>query len=198
MEARRQPVRTRSNNRRAVVVQAAVQVFGASGYEGASLSDVAAAAGLAKGNLWHYFRSKEDLLFEIVDDLHEQFVALADSWATTAEAPPDALWTAARSHVLLVCQRAGQARVAYEDFRFLGDENKEVIRGKRDRYEGALRGLVAAALKERKSSADAASLTRVVLGTLNWPYQWFAEQGRSSAEDVAALVADVVVRSVNG
>jgi AcrR family transcriptional regulator len=196
--AGRQPVKTRSNNRRAVVVRAAVEVFGASGYEGASLSDVAAAAGLAKGNLWYYFRTKEELLFDIVDDLHEQFVVLADTWTDRTETPRDALWLAARDHALLVCERAGQARVAYEDFRFLDDAHKAAIKAKRNRYEAALRSLVADLLDQSGDGPDPAALTRVLLGTLNWPYQWFTREGRASAEDVAVLVADAVVRSVDG
>ncbi|ACL02302.1 transcriptional regulator, TetR family [Desulfatibacillum aliphaticivorans] len=47
------------------LLQAAAEVFAEKGYTGASISDVAARAGMGKGTVYGYFPSKEDLFFDV-------------------------------------------------------------------------------------------------------------------------------------
>jgi TetR/AcrR family transcriptional regulator, fatty acid metabolism regulator protein len=55
----------RATDRREEILQAAVRVFAQKGYHACRVSDIAAEAGVAHGLLYHYFRSKEDVLEEI-------------------------------------------------------------------------------------------------------------------------------------
>ena len=54
------------------VLEAAARVFHEKGYESTSIQDIADAVGILKGSLYYYITSKEDLLFEILQDVHEQ------------------------------------------------------------------------------------------------------------------------------
>lgn len=49
------------------VQQAAVELFAEKGYAPTSVQEVVARAGVTKGAMYHYFRSKDDLLFGIYD-----------------------------------------------------------------------------------------------------------------------------------
>lgn len=53
---------------RARILAAALGVFGQRGYAGAGMREIAAAAGLTEGALYHYFGGKEDLLRALMDD----------------------------------------------------------------------------------------------------------------------------------
>src|ERR1051325_6597343 len=76
------------DDKAAAVLAAAGQVFAQRGYEGATMLDVAQAAGFSKAGVYHYFASKEHLLHgllrgslqEVVDDL-----TAADHSAAPAE-----------------------------------------------------------------------------------------------------------------
>src|SRR5437764_13543645 len=57
------------------VFEAAARVFHEKGYESATIQDIADEVGLLKGSLYHYFRSKEDLLFEMIQGAHEDAFA---------------------------------------------------------------------------------------------------------------------------
>jgi len=57
--------------RRDHILDAATRVFAAKGFNGASIRDVARAAGVADGTIYNYFENKESLLFAIVDRLNE-------------------------------------------------------------------------------------------------------------------------------
>lgn len=54
--------RWQAEQRRAQLIDSALDVFAAKGVEGATVKDLSEAAGVAQGLLYHYFRSKEDLL----------------------------------------------------------------------------------------------------------------------------------------
>ena len=57
------------------VLRAASEVFGAKGYPAASLQEVAEKLGILKGSLYHYARTKEDLLYAMLVQGHESALA---------------------------------------------------------------------------------------------------------------------------
>ncbi len=71
----RSPQRGRTRDR---LLDAAAVVFAEHGYHGASVADVAAAAGLTKGAVYSNYRSKEELFLELLDRNVDEVVALID------------------------------------------------------------------------------------------------------------------------
>jgi AcrR family transcriptional regulator len=71
------------------ILEAAVEVFGARGYAGASVDDVAVAAGVTKGAVYYYFKDKSDLARDLQanlwEQLTEQALAAYDPAQTTIE-----------------------------------------------------------------------------------------------------------------
>src|SRR4249919_1068716 len=60
-----QPSETRFERRLAKILEQATAIFCEKGYEGASMRDLSRAAGMSLAGLYHYFDSKEDLLYLI-------------------------------------------------------------------------------------------------------------------------------------
>jgi AcrR family transcriptional regulator len=56
------------HDKRAAIMDAAIEVFGASGIDGASVEDIARAAGVAKGTIYLYFKSKDDIFEAILTE----------------------------------------------------------------------------------------------------------------------------------
>jgi len=193
-QAQRDAVDPGAASTRSTIVRVATEVFARRGYDGASVREIAELAGIAKGNLTYHFAVKDDLLFEVVEQLHDRFLQLAATWPSTVQRPRVTLRTACRDHVLLVCAQTNAARVSYESSRYLSAARRSTIVGKREQYEAELRRLVIAA--RRGDSTGAAMDTRIVLGMLNWPYQWFAAEGELGPDDIAASIADMTLRAL--
>lgn len=88
----RDPDRVRE--RRAALVQAAVDVFAEKGYHASRVSDVAKRAGLSQGSVYNYVSSKEDLLYMVTEDHlrgYERIVLAALAEATTPDERLNAL-----------------------------------------------------------------------------------------------------------
>ncbi|MCU0259399.1 MAG: TetR/AcrR family transcriptional regulator [Ilumatobacteraceae bacterium] len=78
-------VRLSAPERRQQILDVALEVFGRSGYHGASMNDVAEAAGVTKPVLYQHFDSKRHLYEELIDDVGNRLLgAIAKA---TADAP---------------------------------------------------------------------------------------------------------------
>ncbi|MCF7885027.1 MAG: TetR/AcrR family transcriptional regulator [Candidatus Marinimicrobia bacterium] len=63
-----------NHNKKDKILEAAIQVFAQHGYERGTVSEIANAAGIAKGSFYHYFSSKEEIIYDLFDLFFEQFI----------------------------------------------------------------------------------------------------------------------------
>jgi TetR/AcrR family transcriptional regulator, cholesterol catabolism regulator len=176
--------------RRAHIRRVAGDHFAEHGYHGASLRRVAEASGLKQGHLYYYFPSKQDLLFAVITGLQERFNAAMDDALARPDAPERVLPDLLAEHVRVLCTHAGDVTVSYESLRFLIPEHRAVLVAERDRYESGLRQLIdgcRAAIDI--DPAPTAVLAKVVLGIVNWPYQWYRPTGALPVAALAGLLA---------
>lgn len=62
------------------IVECAKQLFYEHGYDGTSFSDIVEASGLYRGNIYHYFKTKDDILKAVIDRHLEDYRALLTQW----------------------------------------------------------------------------------------------------------------------
>src|SRR6266571_385830 len=88
---RPEPPAVRAQSTRVQILQSAAAAFRKLGYHGATVEQIAAALRMKKGNLYYYFRNKEDILFAChqysLDRLHE----LLDETERSGLSPEDTL-----------------------------------------------------------------------------------------------------------
>ena len=75
----------RSARTRERILQAATEVFARRGFHGARVADIAEAAGIAYGLVYHHFRNKDDILAAIFSDRWAEYVQYIDEMAESRE-----------------------------------------------------------------------------------------------------------------
>ena len=179
--------------RRLGILKAAARVFRDKGFAAAGMRDIAVAADLSPGNLYHYFRGKDELLFFCQDRALGRLLA-ALATAKRGRVPlPARLTDLAKAHILcLVDEVEGSA--AHLEVDALPPRLRSQIVAKRDRYERGVRGLITAGMRNGAlRPTDSTIATRAFLGTLNWTASWFRPDGPHSAQHVADVVAECAV-----
>lgn len=172
---------------------AAGRVFAERGYEGATMADVAREAGFSKAGVYHYYASKEDLLYGLLRVSLEQ--VLED---LTKADPGEEVEPRRRLGVLIetyVRSFSSRLRVMTPLLLRLEllrpewrDEVKAAERRIVDRLAGAIGGV--------DSSLPPRTVAFLVLGAANWSYYWYDPAGDVSVDDLARGAADLVTRAL--
>ncbi len=191
------PARARRERRRAeerlAILRAAAGIFRRHGYAGAGMREIAMAAGLSAANLYHYFRSKDEILYFCQDRTLDQL--LGNLKAARAAPGPLAprLRELARAHVLCLVHEV-EGGSAHFEVDALPAVPRQAIVAKRDRYERGIRGLIALGIRRGElGKGEPAFAARGFLGALNWTAHWFRPAGGRSAERVAHHIAGYAV-----
>jgi AcrR family transcriptional regulator len=187
----REPSKKRSRE----IVDAAARMFHERGYADTSVQDVAHAVGILKGSLYYYIDSKDDLLFRVLEDVHEDARHLLDDVAAMDAPPLDRLAAYVRGHVEFNLRNLSKVAVYYHDFALLDPDRRDVIIAQRRLYEELVVSLIAEAQEagEVDAGLDAHVAAYSALGMVNWVYTWYRPAGDRAASELAELIAEIVV-----
>jgi AcrR family transcriptional regulator len=181
---------------REAILRAAAGVFRRRGYARTGMREIAAAADLSAANLYYYFASKDELLFFCQDRSLERMLAAVAAIARRRLPPAARLRAVVAAHLALTLDQL-EGAAAHLEVDALPPALRERVVAKRDRYEGAVRRMVAAGIRSGAFVAcDAALVTRALLGALNWTARWYRPEGPATPGTVAATFADYLVRGL--
>ncbi|MCI0343300.1 MAG: TetR/AcrR family transcriptional regulator [Planctomycetales bacterium] len=178
------------------ILRGAAAAFRQKGFHGARLDDVAAALDRTKASLYYYFASKEELLYFCQEQTLARLLGTARRVRRERLPAAEALETLLAEHVVtLLDETAGGP--AHLEVGALPAALRRRIVGQRDRYERAVRALVA---KGQRAGAfapgDPGLLARMALGAVNWTAQWYRPGERLTPSTIGQEMASRLVRGL--
>jgi len=189
-------VRRRSEARRLDILRAAARVFRRSGVAAAGMREIAEEADLSPGNLYYYFAGKDELLFFCQDRTVERLLAAAEAARTSGISVADQLRAVISAHLHYTLDEL-EGATAHLEIDMLPEKLRRTIIGKRDAYEQAVRALIVKGSRRGEfARCDADLVARAILGALNWTARWYRPEGRQSVAEIAAGLADYLVRGI--
>ncbi len=182
-------------DKRIAILRKAAQLFAHKGYDGAALAEIAAELNISKALFYHYYRSKEDLLYDIIHTHLEELVAVTERADNPAYAPKERLHRIIAA--ILDCYRGAddEHRIQINHLGQLSPERQGLLKGLERRLVLALSAVVQA-LNPALPPAHVKPLTMTLFGALNWKYMWFREGGTVSHADYIALLTDFCAKGL--
>ncbi len=177
------------------VLRTAAALFREKGYFTTSMRELASRLGIQKASLYHHLTSKEALLFDICKGSLARITEEVGRAATAAE-PPQRINAMARAHLVTALQDQDLHAVMLAELRGLSPRHRATTIAGRDRYEQLLREAIETdqAAGRMRNDIEAKYLTLALLSMLNWTIFWFDEHHDRSAEELAAMFADIHLR----
>lgn len=177
---------TRSRERQ-ILTEAAI-VIRNRGYHGASMQEIAERCGLPKAGLYHYFKSKEEILDKILNGSIGSFAPGLQEIVSSDLDPVEKLRRAIYHHTITLCENLAYCSVMLQEIRSLPDSLTARQRDERHRYLDMFRLIIedgVAAGQFRPVSVPTVSLA--LLGMLNWTFQWYSPGGPLAPSQIADI-----------
>jgi AcrR family transcriptional regulator len=182
--------------RRDEILRAAARTFRRRGFAETGMRDIADEADLSPANLYHYFRGKDEILYYCQDRALDRMQAAVGAARKDNASATGRLHRVLTSHLTTMLDEV-EGATAHLETDALTPALRDRIVKKRDRYERAIRRLIADGVRRGECVApDPALATRAMLGALNWTVTWFDPRGAKSAAVVADDMAAFLVRGV--
>jgi AcrR family transcriptional regulator len=191
------PARTQSA-REDEILAAAARMFREKGYHGTSVRDIAESVGLLKGSLYHYIRSKEELLARLFDGALEGTVRELEAIAGRDASASDRLHDMVKAYVRAVTANLDAVGLYLREWRSLPAPDLRRLRAKRHAMRALFEDVVAQGVRTGEFAVgDEKVATLAILGMCNWIFEWYRPRGRLRPEDLADQLAERALRSVS-
>jgi AcrR family transcriptional regulator len=172
------------------LLDTAATLFRQKGYAGTTTRELAAALGLRNASLYHYTRSKADLLYEIcITSL--TMVQSAVTEATQKESDPLARVVAMITrHMQVILANSDAHTTMLIEMRALPEDQHREIIFRRGKYESIIRNVLTEAQQAGVLRGDVspAYLTLALFSLMNWSLFWYDSAGELSIEDLAEIL----------
>ena len=177
------------------LIAAATRLFAEHGYESTSVQDVVSAAGVTKGAMYHYFDSKDALLYEIYHRLLAMQADQLEQIAAGPGAPSHRLRLAAVDVVETTAANLDEAIVFFRSQHLLAADKQKLVRAERRRYHERFRDLVIEGQQagEFRPQADPDLVVNYFFGSVHHLGTWFHPGGPLTATSVGESYADLLL-----
>lgn len=183
--------------RKRQILDAAVHLFFEVGFEAASLRDLAARVGINKATIYHYFQSKEEILFHLVKAVGDELLQGVQGAVSLGGLPLEVLEAMIRFQIGYMEHHLEEIKVLVEEKKSLGSElqasslatEAEILR----LYQQTIARCQEAGVLRRVHPTPAAF---GILGQINWLYHWYRPQGALSIQELSDQVTTQLFRGL--
>jgi TetR/AcrR family transcriptional regulator, cholesterol catabolism regulator len=192
-KARNKPAQ--NGNRREDLLRVCARLFREKGFDGTSIRDVSQAAGMHSGSPFYHFKSKQEMLFAVMEQGLTEGLRHLEAVATKKLPPAEKFRKLVRVHLGTICEDGHDfIPVMLYDWRSLTPANRRRMIALQDRYD-ALWQKVTDELQAAGLMQGDPQLARLfTFGVLNWTARWYRAGGRKSLDEIADAAAKFLLR----
>jgi AcrR family transcriptional regulator len=189
--------RTRANDydkKRLGILSQSASLFAQHGFTGTSITMIAEACGVSKALMYHYYNSKDDVLFDLLADHLNHLIAAVEAASESAGDGKERLFAICTA--LLEAYRGADAehQVQISSLKLLPQAQQSVLKELERQLVVIFSDAIAATLPTVADRPDVLKpLTMSLFGMLNWHYLWFRDGKGMTREAYARMAAGLVL-----
>lgn len=194
--------RTRADNyeaKKAIILDKAAALIARRGFDQATMQDVAKACGASKSHVYHYFPSKEELLYAIVIDhitrQAEELVRIVEQ-----ELPAEQRFQQfVESFMRGAARERDQHIILMNDLKYLPRAELKTVQAMEVRMTDLLNSMLIEINPELMGSERLRKPYALLLfGMMIWTFSWYQPSGDIGPKELAARIADLFVYGFKG
>jgi len=179
------------------IFNTAAALFAEKGYHGTSIQDLARVMGLQKGSLYHYFNSKEELLFRLLDEYVTEALNKVEKICTLEIGPEEKLRQFMLFYSSFYAGDRDRQVLLINDIDKLGESYKSQVIEKERRYYRALTGIFSQLQDAGKMKAIPQAVAAFAFfGMVHYTHKWFQKDGAITAGELSEMFLDIFTKGV--
>lgn len=187
---------SKAHNKQLDILAAASRVFRRRGLHASGMREIAAESGMHVGNLYYYFRNKQELLAFCQEQTLSGLLELVEGIRRQAWTADVKLQRLIVGHVVRLNEEM-PGSLAHLEVEALDEGWRAEILRQRDRYESAIRAIIEEGVDTgRFRQVDPGVTVKAILGALNWTVKWFYSEGAKSSSEIGMEFAELLVRGL--
>jgi len=181
------------------VEQAAVRLFARRGYHSTSMREIARELGMNQSSLYHYFKSKEEILFKLMNDAMDDALLILEGICASELSPEKKLNKVLGFYTRYYTKEQERETLLVNEMNSLGERAREVLIEKQRRYVHLIRSLLvdlkdAGLMKEIHPTVAAFAF----FGMVHYSIKWYRRDGEVDVEALAQSFVEIFTRGILG
>ncbi len=187
--------RTRSEHypaNQALILDTAAHLFAAKGFARTSIAELALACGCSKALLYHYYASKEAILYTLLHTHLQTLRTITEQALAMSDDPETQLRALVRASITVYTRCRDYHIVLMQDLDCLPPAHRKEIRHMERELTTQVADLLTRMRPQlRSDSRLCMPYTMMFYGLLNWTYIWYDDTGPVGPEEFADRAADL-------
>jgi TetR/AcrR family transcriptional regulator len=186
------------DDKRRAILNRSAELFSEYGYDRASMNKIAEACGVSKANLYHYYKDKEGLLFDVIRFHLQELLDVVEA-ADDPSLPPKSRLRALCAALLEAYRGAdSQHNVQITSLRLLPADRQAELKAMERELVTTFSSAVIGVAPQLVGSKMLKPVTMSLFGMINWHYLWFRNTGSVTRADYADLVTRLISDGTRG
>jgi AcrR family transcriptional regulator len=184
------------------ILNHAAACFAATSYPAASMNDIAQSSGTSKARLYHYYGSKEAILYDLLERYTQRLLSLIGQVEATAQRQRlndrAALHELVRAFLAEYESSATRHVALLNDTKHLGEAQKKTIVNRQRDVVSAVTRFLCRAYPARVNERNQTATAMMLFGMINWTFTWLRPGGAMSYAEFAEEVVAMLERGLGG
>jgi AcrR family transcriptional regulator len=178
------------------ILKNAAIAFRRYGYHGATVEHIATALRMKKGNLYYYYRNKEEILFACHQYSLDRLMTILTDAEEAPAAPEEAMQRLIGSFVHTILDEL-HGTALFLDLEALSPAHRKAVVARRDQVDQSMRAVIQRGVDSGAfAPVDPKLLSFAILGAVNWIPRWYRPTGPQSSQAIADAFAAFLVRGL--
>ena len=169
------------------ILRTAARIFAEKSYHSTSMRDISRATNVSLAGLYHYCKSKEELLFLIQDNCFGRVLERLEKQLQEVDDPVAKLTVFIENHLSFFAANMAEMKVLSHEAESLRGDLHAHVSTRKDNYTKLARKVLEEVQESthNQQPVDLTVATYALFGMMNWIYNWYDPQGKLKVHDLA-------------
>lgn len=182
---------------RKVLIKKGTDLFYKEGFARSSIRDIGRIAGISSSTLYHYFKDKDELLYEVITLIGDHLLKVLNTTIQEFADPEERLKQMVFRQICVLKEKKKEVKIYIEEqYQLPPRFRREAHLQQRKIYDTYLHQLELLQKRGRLRINHLPTINFTIFATINWVYRWFKEDGPLTIEELAEMIITILFKGI--